>query len=74
MSRTNHPRQPIRRLINWKGHQWPRSHRVWDRSNGAGEYARIRNRAERRQARVDLQMGREPFPHQGRSRAKWDAW
>ena len=33
--------------------------------------AKRMNRAERRRAKVDVQVGQDPFPHQPRSRAEW---
>lgn len=84
MSRTNHPRVrhwaytryfPTETPGVWSTARYSRnSHRVDHRNRGVKYWRVRRNRCERHQAKMDLRAGREPFPHQPRSRAKWDAW
>lgn len=41
-------------------------------SGGFNEFRRMKNKGERRRARLDLRRGLTPEPLQARSRAKWD--
>lgn len=50
----------------------PRSHRVLHKHRGLKFFRTHMNRRERHEVRIDLHMGREPFPYQPRSRARWE--
>jgi hypothetical protein len=55
-----------------------RHRRGWPHYPFRGSYYRHMqkhfNRSERHQARIDLRMGREPYPWQPRSRVKWEVF
>jgi hypothetical protein len=67
------PRAELQRHRRWTQHT-----RGWAHYPFRGSYYRHMqkhfNRRERHQARIDLRMGREPFPWQPKSRVKWEVW
>lgn len=67
------PKAELQRHRRWTQHT-----RGWANYPYRGSYYRYMqryfNRKERRQVRVDLSVGREPYPWQPRSRVKWEVW
>lgn len=67
------PKAELQRHRRWTQHR-----RGWPHYPFRGSYYRHMqkhfNRSERHQARIDLQMGREPFPWQPKSRVKWEVF
>lgn len=67
------PKAELQRHRRWTQHR-----RGWPHYPFRGSYYRHMqkhfNRSERHQARIDLRMGREPFPWQPRGRVKWEVF
>ena len=67
------PKAEIQRHRRWTQHT-----RGWANYPYRGSYYRYMqryfNRKERRHARVDLSVGREPYPWQPKGRVKWEVW
>jgi len=58
--------------------RWTQHRAGWPHYPFRGSYHRYMqknfDRSERHQARIDLRMGREPFPWQPKSRVKWEVF
>jgi hypothetical protein len=67
------PKAERRRHSRWSHHTrgWAHYSR---RTSAYGDSQRQFNRRERREARLDLRRGREPFPYQPRGRVGWEVW
>lgn len=67
------PKAELQRHRRWTQHT-----RGWAsypyRASNYRYMQRYFNRKERRQVRVDLSLGREPYPWQPKGRVKWEVW